>query len=265
MDPNKNNNSRPRRRNKRNWQGHRSGWCCGRWCWLVLISVGGTYMRQSRNQSQQVEINYSEFTELVEARTRWTAVELDNQLTASAHHPEGGLHATPMSEAASPGPPRWSEWTSLWTYHRSELGRAGDGCPCYSPSPDRRCGDDDLSPNGGATVYQVRPRSARWWPSWSSYILPFVLHHADVLPGHALHGQKGRKAASAASATVGKANAKVYMEKKTGVTFQDVAGQDEAKESLVEIIDFLHNPQKVYRDRRQAAQGRPAGGPSGHR
>ena len=42
----------------------------------------------------------------------------------------------------------------------------------------------------------------------------------------------------------GKSKAKVYMEKKTGVTFQDVAGQDEAKESLQEIIDFLHNPTK---------------------
>ncbi len=44
--------------------------------------------------------------------------------------------------------------------------------------------------------------------------------------------------------SVGKANAKVYMEKSTGVTFKDVAGQDEAKESLAEIIDFLHNPGK---------------------
>ncbi len=42
----------------------------------------------------------------------------------------------------------------------------------------------------------------------------------------------------------GKSSAKVYMEKQTGVTFKDVAGQDEAKESLQEIIDFLHNPQK---------------------
>ena len=42
----------------------------------------------------------------------------------------------------------------------------------------------------------------------------------------------------------GKSKAKMYMEKQTGVTFKDVAGQDEAKESLVEIIDFLHNPQK---------------------
>ena len=44
--------------------------------------------------------------------------------------------------------------------------------------------------------------------------------------------------------SMGKSSAKVYMEKQTGVTFQDVAGQDEAKESLQEIIDFLHNPQK---------------------
>ena len=46
---------------------------------------------------------------------------------------------------------------------------------------------------------------------------------------------------------VGKSTAKVYVEKTTGVTFKDVAGQDEAKESLQEVVDFLHNPKK-YRD-----------------
>ena len=43
---------------------------------------------------------------------------------------------------------------------------------------------------------------------------------------------------------IGKSNAKMYMEKQTGVTFQDVAGEDEAKESLQEVVDFLHNPGK---------------------
>ena len=43
---------------------------------------------------------------------------------------------------------------------------------------------------------------------------------------------------------IGKSNAKMYMEKQTGVTFQNVAGQDEAKESLREVVDFLHNPEK---------------------
>ena len=53
-----------------------------------------------------------------------------------------------------------------------------------------------------------------------------------------------RKAGGGMLGNIGASKAKVYMEKKTGVTFQDVAGQDEAKESLQEIIDFLHNPQK---------------------
>ena len=43
---------------------------------------------------------------------------------------------------------------------------------------------------------------------------------------------------------VGKSNAKVYVQKETGVTFKDVAGEDEAKESLVKVVDFLHNPGK---------------------
>ena len=57
--------------------------------------------------------------------------------------------------------------------------------------------------------------------------------------------------------SVGKSNAKVYVEKSTGVTFRDVAGQDEAKESLEEIIDFLHNPGQIHRHRRKAAPRAP--------
>ena len=53
-----------------------------------------------------------------------------------------------------------------------------------------------------------------------------------------------KRMGSGGMGAIGASKAKVYMEKKTGVTFQDVAGQDEAKESLQEIIDFLHNPQK---------------------
>lgn len=63
---------------------------------------------------------------------------------------------------------------------------------------------------------------------------------------------------------IGESKAKVYMEKQTGVTFADVAGEDEAKESLVEIIDFLHNPQKYAAHWREAAEGRAARRPSGH-
>jgi len=54
----------------------------------------------------------------------------------------------------------------------------------------------------------------------------------------------GKKMGGGGVMGVGKSNAKMYMENKTGVTFQDVAGQSEAKESLDEIVDFLHNPEK---------------------
>ena len=62
---------------------------------------------------------------------------------------------------------------------------------------------------------------------------------------------------------VGKANAKVYMEKSTGVTFADVAGQDEAKESLEEVIDFLHNPDKYTEIGAKLPKGALLVGPPG--
>lgn len=62
---------------------------------------------------------------------------------------------------------------------------------------------------------------------------------------------------------VGKSNAKMYVEKETGVTFQDVAGQDEAKESLQEVVDFLHNPQKYTQIGAKLPKGALLVGPPG--
>ena len=71
-----------------------------------------------------------------------------------------------------------------------------------------------------------------------SYIIPLAL--VWVL----LYFLIFRKMGSGGMMGVGKTTAKVYVEKSTGVTFKDVAGQDEAKESLQEVVDFLHNPKK---------------------
>jgi cell division protease FtsH len=62
---------------------------------------------------------------------------------------------------------------------------------------------------------------------------------------------------------VGKANAKIYMEKKTGVTFADVAGEEEAKESLTEMVDFLHNPKKYQEIGAKLPKGALLVGPPG--
>ena len=73
-----------------------------------------------------------------------------------------------------------------------------------------------------------------------SWVLPVVFMYA--LFSLLMRGMTKRMGGGLGG--IGESKAKVYMEKQTGVTFADVAGQDEAKESLVEIIDFLHNPQK---------------------
>ena len=62
---------------------------------------------------------------------------------------------------------------------------------------------------------------------------------------------------------VGKSKAKVYIEKETGVTFKDVAGQEEAKESLVEVVDFLHNPERYAEIGAKLPKGALLVGPPG--
>lgn len=62
---------------------------------------------------------------------------------------------------------------------------------------------------------------------------------------------------------VGKSNAKVYVQKETGVTFKDVAGEDEAKESLIEVVDFLHNPGRYTRIGAKLPKGALLVGPPG--
>lgn len=62
---------------------------------------------------------------------------------------------------------------------------------------------------------------------------------------------------------VGKSNAKVYVQKETGITFKDVAGEDEAKESLTEIVDFLHNPGKYTKIGAKLPKGALLVGPPG--
>ena len=62
---------------------------------------------------------------------------------------------------------------------------------------------------------------------------------------------------------VGKSNAKMYVEKKTGVTFADVAGQEESKESLKEMVDFLHNPKKYLEIGAKLPKGALLVGPPG--
>ena len=93
-----------------------------------------------------------------------------------------------------------------------------------------------------------------------AYVLPFLFIYVifafvyrRISKGGGMMGGMG----------VGKSTAKVYVQKKTGVTFKDVAGQDEAKESLTEIVDFLHNPDKYAKIGAKLPKGALLVGPPG--
>ena len=104
---------------------------------------------------------------------------------------------------------------------------------------------------GGVEIRRERQDSMAMIESLLSFILPFVL--IVVMMNFMMKRMGG----------VGKSTAKMYMQKETGVTFADVAGEDEAKESLVELVDFLHNPGKYTHIGAKLPKGALLVGPSG--
>ena len=95
-----------------------------------------------------------------------------------------------------------------------------------------------------------------WIYNILSFVIPLVL--VWVLLGFLM-----RRMGGGGVMGVGKSNAKVYVEKQTGVTFKDVAGEDEAKESLQEVVDFLHNPKRYTEIGAKLPKGALLVGPPG--
>lgn len=95
-----------------------------------------------------------------------------------------------------------------------------------------------LRANGIEFAQEAPDTSGFIWDIVIGLVLPFVLIFLIM------NFMMKRMGGGSGIMGVGKSNAKMYMERETGVTFADVAGEDEAKESLVEIVDFLHNPGK---------------------
>ena len=115
-------------------------------------------------------------------------------------------------------------------------------------------------------LYQHNVEVIRKRPDNSGFIIQIVL--SVVLPFVLLfwfmNGMAKRVGGSGGGIMgVGKSNAKMYMQKETGITFKDVAGEDEAKESLVEIVDFLHNPTKYTEIGAKLPKGALLVGPPG--
>lgn len=116
---------------------------------------------------------------------------------------------------------------------------------------------DRLEKAGVKYEAEVPDRSGYFMQIILSYVLPVVLIWTLL----AFLMRKMSKGGGMMG--VAKSNAKVYVEKETGVTFQNVAGQDEAKESLQEVVDFLHNPGKYAKIGAKLPKGALLVGPPG--
>ena len=93
--------------------------------------------------------------------------------------------------------------------------------------------------NAGASFGEVKPKEVSpWFSTLVMFVVFFLLWQFVMKKAMSKMGGIGNAMA------FGKSNAKVYVKAQTGKTFKDVAGQDEAKDALREIVDFLHNPQK---------------------
>ena len=96
----------------------------------------------------------------------------------------------------------------------------------------------DKLEEAGVEYEEIQDNSNAWWFNVLQFLLMLGVIYLIMMLFMRLISRNGMMGG------VGKSKAKVYVEKKTGVTFADVAGQEEAKESLVEMVDFLHNPKK---------------------
>lgn len=115
----------------------------------------------------------------------------------------------------------------------------------------------DKLESAGIEYEEAHDTSNAWWLNILQFLLMLGAIYLVMMIFMRLIAKNGMMGG------VGKSKAKVYVEKKTGVTFADVAGQEEAKESLVEMVDFLHNPKKYLEIGAKLPKGALLVGPPG--
>jgi len=261
MDQNNKNKKPNGSKNNGNWRGVLS-----LVCWALLLTIGisyaSTYMNSAAHSSSSIELEYSDFEAMAQSG-QIEEVAFDNS--------EAILHITPKD-----GYSHTAGDDLTYLKRTNEKGEAvysviaGNGVG-QLPDVTLDLFTVQIESNDATRAYlrevdpSIRVRQD-YEPPMSTLmvfliqLLPFVV---ILLVMSLLMSFMAKKGGMGGIGGVGKANAKVYMEKSTGVTFRDVAGQDEAKESLTEIIDFLHNPQKYTEIGAKLPKGALLVGPPG--
>ena len=217
MSDKQNNNRNDPNKNKKNFNG-----MMVLLTWAVVLTVAVNYLsaysRQAESAASTHEIQYSEFIDLVKEDKVKAVVFTEGMLEITTV--EGFVYVDEEG----------NQYDQDFTLFTMQMGSYSEGLL------------DFLTEHGVEYTNPYVPQMSPILEFMLSYILPTVLLVGIFMLFMNLMAKRGGGIGGIGN--VGKSNAKVYMEKTTGVTFADVAGQDEAKESLEEIIDFLHNPGK---------------------
>ena len=199
--------------------------------WAIVVTVImnyiGAYSQNTANKSTSHEVKYSQFITLVEEGNAKSVLFRD-----------GVIYVRPVDG---------------YVYTEDETPGSNTEPKSYTNTEDTpltlfttALQDDDLLPllkeHGVEYTGYYKAQMSPLLEFMVLYILPTIIMVGGMVLLFRFISKSGGGIGGIGN--VGKSNAKVYMERSTGVTFKDVAGQDEAKESLEEIIDFLHNPQK---------------------
>ena len=172
----------------------------------LITIIASTFMSKVFENATSKEIYYNDFLKMVD----------DGEVKKIIFSDDGKIYITPKKQE--------DEYFKM-TYYTTQIN-----------------GDEELLPKLNKAGVEYKGQLSDKQSSVLTFILEWILPFALI---YFIMGLLFRKVSNGSGMMgVGKSNAKVYVEKETGVTFADVAGQDEAKESLTEIVDFLHNPGK---------------------
>ena len=237
-------------RNNKNRRGNRNSNLLGAGklvAWALALTLvfycTSSYMGTAGRQASNINIEYSDFVAMTEEK-QVADVSVDSS--------EGLLYITPKDgyvytdeDGVAYTKSTDQDGDAVYTYTDSAGKQQTASLKLFTVKMETNDTLVERMHEAGIQDYDVKyePQMSPLLVFAINFILPFafiMLMFSLVMRIMAKKGMGGMGGIGG----VGKANAKVYMEKQTGVTFKDVAGQDEAKESLTEIIDFLHNPKK---------------------
>ena len=247
MNPNQDN------KNNKGGQGPKKrGFFVGALVWALVLVIIFNFIAGEIANAGTKEVTYSEFIQMVENNEVATAELANKQIK---------FYLSKDLPAGITQPSGQSSDQDLAKVLAEQMEKGGATCYITAPPQGQGYRDDDLLPvlkqHNVAYAFTMEKETSLLMNMLLSYVLPVV-----IMTGALIFIMR-RMGGPGGLGGVGKSNAKVYMEKSTGVTFADVAGQDEAKESLEEIIDFLHNPGKYTEIGAKLPKGALLVGPPG--